>query len=162
MPYWLDVDGGMSFGEELVQAMQEGVRNCKIVILMISDAFCNSGNCLFEYINIVQSRKYVIPLLVPGWDPEGKHPGTDWWRHAGDIFKPEWSANHHRPARGDLTGKCATAHCNRQMHTLTQPSDLSGLDTWSTARARTHTHTHRLMDPYRTTRLLSKKLSSAS
>ena len=94
MPYWLDVDGGMSFGEELVQAMQEGVRNCKIVILMISDAFCNSGNCLFEYINIVQSRKYVIPLLVPGWDPEGKHPGTDWWRHAGDIFKPEWSANH--------------------------------------------------------------------
>ena len=48
MPYWLDVDGGMSFGEELVQAMQEGVRNCKIVILMISDAFCNSGNCLLR------------------------------------------------------------------------------------------------------------------
>ena len=63
---------------------------------MISDAFCNSGNCLFEYINIVQHAKYVIPLLVPdrgdtrtgcsGWT--GKREGKDWWIHAQDICKP--------------------------------------------------------------------------
>ena len=45
--------------------MKEGVAGCDIVVLMISDAFCNSGNCMFEFINIVENRKYVIPLLVP-------------------------------------------------------------------------------------------------
>jgi hypothetical protein len=64
---------------------------------MISDAFCNSGNCLFEYINIVQHAKYVIPLLVPdagetrtgpsGWT--GQYQGKDWWKHAQDICDPQ-------------------------------------------------------------------------
>ena len=31
MPYWLDIDGGMGFGDELVSEMQEGVKNCKVV-----------------------------------------------------------------------------------------------------------------------------------
>ena len=103
MPYWLDFDGGMSFGEEMVQEMREGVKNCKIVILMISDAFCNSGNCLFEFYNIVQNAKYVIPLLVPnhgdtrvgpsGWT--GQYQGEDWWKHAKDIFDFEKDAKDH-------------------------------------------------------------------
>ena len=96
MPYWLDIEGWMGYGEELVQEMREGVKNCKIVIIMISDNFCNSGNCLFEYINIVQNHKYVIPLLVPGW--QGQLDGTDWWRHAQEIFKPELSAKHPKAA----------------------------------------------------------------
>jgi hypothetical protein len=64
---------------------------------MMSDAFCNSGNCLFEFINIVLNAKYIIPLLVPdhggtrtgpsGWT--GQHPGEDWWRHATDICDPQ-------------------------------------------------------------------------
>ena len=96
MPYWLDCEGGMGYGQALVDEMQAGVQECKIVILMISDAFCNSGNCLFEYINIVQNGKYVIPLLVPdcgdtrmgssGW--KGQHQGADWWKHAQEICDP--------------------------------------------------------------------------
>ncbi|MGB1602130.1 MAG: hypothetical protein ACPIOQ_55900 [Promethearchaeia archaeon] len=31
MPYWLDIDGGMGFGDELVSEMQEGVKNCKVL-----------------------------------------------------------------------------------------------------------------------------------
>ncbi len=97
MPYWLDVEGGMGFGDELVSEMREGVAGCKVVLLMISDAFCNSGNCLFEYINIVENNKYVIPLLVPdhgetrtgpsGWT--GQYQGNDWWKHAQDICEPQ-------------------------------------------------------------------------
>jgi Ran GTPase-activating protein (RanGAP) involved in mRNA processing and transport/GTPase SAR1 family protein len=97
MPYWLDVDGGMAFGDELVTEMKEGVAGCDIVVLMISDAFCNSGNCMFEFINIVENRKYVIPLLVPdrggtrtgpsGWT--GEYQGEDWWKHAQDICDPQ-------------------------------------------------------------------------
>ena len=104
MPYWLDCDGGMSFGEEMAQEMREGVKNCKIVILMISDAFCNSGNCLFEFWNIVHNRKHVIPLLVPdagptsrfgpsGWT--GQYQGKDWWKHAQDVFDFEKDAANH-------------------------------------------------------------------
>ena len=97
MPYWLDVDGGMAFGDELVTEMKEGVAGCEIVVLMISDAFCNSGNCMFEFINIVANRKHVIPLLVPdrggtrtgpsGWT--GQYQGEDWWKHARDICDPQ-------------------------------------------------------------------------
>jgi hypothetical protein len=63
---------------------------------MISDAFCNSANCLFEFVNIVSNKKYIIPLLVPdkgqtrtgpsGWT--GQHQGKDWWKHALDTCDP--------------------------------------------------------------------------
>ena len=33
MPYWLDIGGGMGFGDELVSAMQEGVKGCKVAML---------------------------------------------------------------------------------------------------------------------------------
>lgn len=97
MPYWLDIDGGMAYGDELVTEMREGVAGCQIVLLMLSDAFCNSGNCLYEFINFAQKDKYVIPVLTPnrgetrtgpsGWT--GKSQGTDWWRHALDICDPQ-------------------------------------------------------------------------
>ena len=32
---------------------------------MISDAFCNSMNCHREFLHMVRSRKYIVPLLVP-------------------------------------------------------------------------------------------------
>ena len=34
MPYWLDIGGGMGFGDELVSAMQEGVKGCKVAMLL--------------------------------------------------------------------------------------------------------------------------------
>jgi len=95
MPTWLDVDGGMGFWDELVTEMREGVAGCDIVVLMISDAFCNSGNCLHEFIYTATHHKFIIPLLVPdhgatrtgpsGW--KGKHSlgDNDWWKHAEKI-----------------------------------------------------------------------------
>ena len=95
MPYWLDVDGGMSFGDELITEMREGVAGCDIVILMISDAFCNSANCLREFVHTVNHRKHIIPLLVPdhgetrtgpsGWTGEYSPGDQDWWKHAASI-----------------------------------------------------------------------------
>jgi len=99
MPFWLDIDGGMAYGDGMVTEMREGVAGCTIVVLMISDAFCLSGNCLFEYINIVQNFKYVIPLLVPDHGPiredgpssgwTGLYQGQDWWKHAQEICDPQ-------------------------------------------------------------------------
>ena len=95
MPSWLDVDGGMGYGEELVTAMREGVAECNIVICMISDAFCNSGNCIREFIHTANHSKYMIPLLVPdrgetrtgpsGWTGEYTPGDKDWWKHAQNI-----------------------------------------------------------------------------
>ena len=88
----------MSHGRLRVGCLKQIV-SWQIVILMISDAFCNSGNCLFEYITIVQHDKYVIPLLVPdhgetrtgasGW--KGSNEGEDWWKHAQEICDPNRS-----------------------------------------------------------------------
>ena len=99
MPYWLDIEGGMDFGDDLVMEMREGVAACDIVILMMSNAFCNSGNFLYEFVNIVQKAKHVIPLLVPdrretrtgasGWT--GEFEGKDWWKHAHNICDPKRS-----------------------------------------------------------------------
>ena len=97
MPYWLDVNGGMGVGDELITEMREGVAGCDIVILMISDAFCNSGNCLREFVHTVNHCKHIIPLLVPdcgpvrengpssGWTGEYSPANEDWWKHAASI-----------------------------------------------------------------------------
>ena len=71
------------------------MRCWQVVILMISDAFCNSGNCLFEYVTIVHEAKYVIPLLVPDHGETRTGPsgwtggnGEAWWKHAKDVCDP--------------------------------------------------------------------------
>ena len=95
MPYWLDIDGGMGFGDELVTEMREGVAACEIVVLMISDAFVNSDNCLREFIHMCNHHKYIIPILVPNFGPTRCGPSgwtgvyeagdEDWWKHAERI-----------------------------------------------------------------------------
>ncbi len=97
MTYWLDVKGGMSFGDELVTEMREGVAGCVIVLLLISDAFCNSANCIREFVHTANLRKHVIPVLVPdkgpirkggpssGWTGAYASGDTDWWKHAERI-----------------------------------------------------------------------------
>lgn len=100
MPYWLDIDGGMGFGDELVSEMRDGVAGCKVVILMISDAFCNSINCHREFSHTVRSGKYIIPVLVPdrglvntnvggqqrsGWTGAFVDGDENWWKHAETI-----------------------------------------------------------------------------
>ena len=99
MPYWLDVDGGMSFGDELGAEMREGVAGCEIVLLMFSNAFVNSGNCLCEFLHTVKNKKYIIPVLVPdkggtrtgpsGWTGAYTAGDKGWWKHAQDIFDLE-------------------------------------------------------------------------
>ena len=65
MPYWLDMDGGMGAGDEFIGEMRQGVAECDVVIIMLSDAYCNSPNCLREFIHTATLGKHVIPLLVP-------------------------------------------------------------------------------------------------
>ena len=81
------MNGGMAFGDELVTEMKEGVAGCEIVVLMISDAFCNSGNCMFEFINIVANRKHVIPHRLDHGDRATPHHDVAWmacpWRGLG-------------------------------------------------------------------------------
>ena len=96
MPVWIDIDGGMGFGDELGAEMREGVEDCDIVILLISDAYCNSGNCLCEFIHAVKNNKYIIPLLAPDHGEtrtgcSGWTGGADecWWEHAERICNPK-------------------------------------------------------------------------
>ena len=95
MTYWLDIKGGMGFGDELIKEMREGVAGCVIVLLLISDAFCNSANCLREFVHTANLRKHVIPVLVSdkgptrtgpsGWTGAYVSGDTDWWKHAERI-----------------------------------------------------------------------------
>jgi hypothetical protein len=95
MTYWLDVKGGMGSGDELITQMREGVAGCVIVLLLISDAFCNSPNCIREFVHTANLRKHVIPVLVSdkgptrtgpsGWTGAYVNGDTDWWKHAERI-----------------------------------------------------------------------------
>ena len=95
MPYWLDMDGGMGAGDELIGEMRQGVAECDVVIIMLSDAFCNSPNCLREFIHTATLGKHVIPLLVPdkgetrcgpsGWSGLFTPGDPSWWKHAEKI-----------------------------------------------------------------------------
>ena len=95
MPYWLDMDGGMGAGDEFIGEMRQGVAECDVVIIMLSDAFCNSPNCLREFIHTATLGKHVIPLLVPdkgetrcgpsGWSGLFTLGDPSWWKHAESI-----------------------------------------------------------------------------
>jgi len=95
MPYWLDIDGCMGFGNELVMEMRKGVTGCDM-----SNAFCNCINCLREFIYTCSNPKYIIPLLVSdhgdvntnvggsqssGWSGQNEFGDEDWWKHAEQI-----------------------------------------------------------------------------
>lgn len=92
---WLDVEGGLSAGQDHVRQMAEGVEKAFVAVIFLSDAYVNSMNCKREIHCAIEGRKLIIPLLVPkesngdknsGWSG----PGNDnifWWRHAEKICK---------------------------------------------------------------------------
>ena len=76
---------------------------------MISDAFCNSVNCHREFIHMVRSRKYIIPVLVPdrgkvmtnaggmqssGWTCKRVGGHAEWWKHAQSICQRNQDPDH--------------------------------------------------------------------
>ena len=88
---WFDVGGGMGAGQSVGAEMEQGVAKSTVVIIFLSDAYCNSGNCVREFLHTVRHGKYVIPVLVPdkgptrtgpsGWTGPGAGDAA-WWRHA--------------------------------------------------------------------------------
>ena len=91
---WLDVEGGMSAGDELVTKMRDGVKNSHVVIIFLSDLYVNSTNCKRELVAALQDSKFIIPVLVPpgegeaksaGWGGGPSVPGRPWWHHAVDT-----------------------------------------------------------------------------
>jgi hypothetical protein len=47
---WFDVKGGMSAGQSHLDVMQEGIKRCSVVIMFLSDAYCNSENWYYNII----------------------------------------------------------------------------------------------------------------
>ena len=87
----------MGGGESILERMLDGVRRSRLVLMLLSDAYCRSDNCLREASHAFREWKYIIPLLVPrgrmlssgsnsGWTGPG--PGDkQWWRHAEEQCK---------------------------------------------------------------------------
>ena len=42
---WLDVEGGLSVGNDHVKQMTDGVNKSHVVIVFLSDAYIKSDNC---------------------------------------------------------------------------------------------------------------------
>jgi len=93
---WLDVGGGLASGQQLLLQIEQGMERAFVAVLFMSDAYCNSDNCLREFTWAVHGGKYLIPVLVPppddaphtGWTGHG-HGDVFWWKHARDCCKGE-------------------------------------------------------------------------
>ena len=95
---WFDVGGGMGAGQSHFVEMEEGIRKSTVVVIFLSDAYCNSGNCVREFLHATKHSKYLIVVLVPdavavreggpssGWTGEvtGREDKS-WWQHAAKI-----------------------------------------------------------------------------
>ncbi len=94
---WFDINGGLSAGDNCTEKMVKGVSDSCIVVIFLTDAYINSVNCRREFLAAVESKKYILPILMEGWScssecPESPVPvaadsgGADrvkkWWSHA--------------------------------------------------------------------------------
>jgi hypothetical protein len=68
---WFDVGGGMGAGQNQMKEMEEGIRKCTVVVIFISDAYCQSDNCIREFLHATRQSKYLIIVLVPGQGSSG-------------------------------------------------------------------------------------------
>jgi len=100
---WIDIAGGLTVGSNLMSEMMQGIRNCTVVLLFLSDSYVNSDNCKREYLSAVRFSKFVIPVLAPdlgkitirtatgdsrkvctGWSgKDGRE--KDWWKHILNV-----------------------------------------------------------------------------
>ncbi len=95
---WLDVGGGMGPGQSVIEEMRKGVSRSTVVIIFLSDAYCQSVNCIREYLHAVRHSKFLIPVLVPnkgcvdgdgpssGWTGPGPED-KEWFHHAIKVSK---------------------------------------------------------------------------
>ncbi|EKX32844.1 hypothetical protein GUITHDRAFT_175538 [Guillardia theta CCMP2712] len=83
---WLDIAGGIGGGQDHLQAMQEGVRRAKIFLLFLTDQYCKSINCKFEFCQAVKTGKYIIPVLLPefSWTSHNNQ-GVEYYQHAAQA-----------------------------------------------------------------------------
>ena len=74
---WLDVGGGMQYGQNHINLMAEGIKNSVVVVIFLSDAYVNSPNCQREYLHSVRNCKYIVPVLLPPEERSPNDPKSD-------------------------------------------------------------------------------------
>lgn len=68
---WFDLDR-MGAGEDILDAMRDGVAHADVFVCCLTDSYVHSVNCMREFKHAVNMRKLIIPLLLPGYgDPDG-------------------------------------------------------------------------------------------
>jgi hypothetical protein len=80
---WFDVGGGMGAGQNLIQEMEEGIRKSTVVVIYISDAYCESRNCMREFLHATKQSKYLIIVLVPDHGPISPGGPSSGWTGPG-------------------------------------------------------------------------------
>jgi len=74
---WLDIGGGMGFGESHTDAMCDGISKATVVVIFLSDAYVNSHNCQREFLHAVRKSKYIVPVLIAPERPDIDDPSSD-------------------------------------------------------------------------------------
>lgn len=90
---WLDVEGGLTAGQDHLKQIEEGVARASVTVIFISDQYVNSENCKREFFYTTHGGNFIIPVLVPehrgpngqvmasGWSGPGGE-NSEWWEHA--------------------------------------------------------------------------------
>jgi hypothetical protein len=56
----------------------EAIRNCTVVVIFISDAYCKSANCKREFLHATKHGKHLITVLVPDNGPAYDDVSSGW------------------------------------------------------------------------------------
>ena len=69
---WMDINQ-MRGGDMLYSAIEEGVREAKVVVAFLTCAYCKSRNCQKELTFADLKQKPIVPVLLEKmeWPPEG-------------------------------------------------------------------------------------------
>lgn len=76
----------LGFKENIKDYMRK-IRDTDYAILIVSDSFLKSSNCMFEVLELLESHEYekrIIPVLVDGvniFNPQGKLGYSDFWKN---------------------------------------------------------------------------------
>ena len=72
VPVWMDTDQVL-VGNQLDQAIEKGIRGCKVFIVCLTNEYAGSENCMKELNLAVTLKKPILPILFETmvWPPEG-------------------------------------------------------------------------------------------
>lgn len=79
--------------KENIKVFMNQISNADYALLLISDTFLKSANCMYEVLELLESAEFenrVLPIVIEGADvfsPEGRSDYIEYWQQKQDVLE---------------------------------------------------------------------------